>query len=85
MLGLTSSGSDTSAQPQDLDVFASVFLWVYYGGRFLLMVMTWWGKHLRLPLIGRFAEALAMRRYGIHDHLAHSVRVLPVCQTDPCG
>jgi uncharacterized membrane protein len=57
------SETETSASGNDPGLFAPIFLSVYLGGRLLLVVSAWLGRHVRLPLLGRFAETLAMRRY----------------------
>jgi hypothetical protein len=64
--GVETSGTDAprqTGQTEGIDLSTSIFLALYFGGRILLVVAAWLGKHLRLPVIGRFAEALAMRRY----------------------
>jgi uncharacterized membrane protein len=45
-----------------VSVFASVDIALYYGGRLLLILQVWRGKHFRLPIIGKVAEALALKR-----------------------
>jgi uncharacterized membrane protein len=61
--GDLSTSEPSSSGESVLDPFATIFLYVYYGGRVLLAVTAWLGRHVRLPLIGRFAETLAMRRF----------------------
>jgi uncharacterized membrane protein len=62
IVGGSPSETETSANGNDTGLFAPIFLSVYLAGRLLLVVPAWLGRHLRLPLIGRFAENLAMRR-----------------------
>ena len=61
--GDPSTTEPSSSGESDLDAFATIFLYGYCGGRLLLVATAWLGRHVRVPLIGRFAEALAMRRY----------------------
>jgi hypothetical protein len=61
--GGSPSETETSANGNDPGLLAPIFLSVCLGGRLLLVVPAWLGRHVRLPLLGRFAETLAMRRY----------------------
>jgi uncharacterized membrane protein len=55
-------GNNVPTQTASSNVVATAFLILYFGGRLLLLVQVWRGKHFRLPLIGKFAERLALKR-----------------------
>jgi uncharacterized membrane protein len=55
-------GNAIPTQTASSNVVATAFLILYFGGRLLLLVQVWRGKHFRLPLIGKLAERFALRR-----------------------
>jgi uncharacterized membrane protein len=55
-------GGNPPTETLSSTVFAVVFPTLYLGGRLLALVQAWRTKHFRLPVIGRFAEGLALKR-----------------------
>jgi uncharacterized membrane protein len=55
-------GDAIPTQTASSNVVATAFLILYFGGRLLLLVQVWRGKHFRLPFIGKLAERFALRQ-----------------------